>query len=48
MGARARDAMVDHLMGCNVCCAPKHQYCEQGAELRRAYLQAHHNATTPE
>jgi hypothetical protein len=38
------EAMINHLMACSACHAPKHRYCEQGAGRRRAYHDAHHRA----
>jgi len=34
------DAMINHLMACNDCHAPRARYCTQGADLRQAYLRA--------
>lgn len=37
----AHDAMIDHLAACPTCYAPRPRYCTEGADLRRAYLQAY-------
>lgn len=36
----AHDALINHLMACRACYAPRDRYCTTGAELRRAYRQA--------
>lgn len=35
------DELINHLMACSACYAPRARYCTEGAELRRAYLQAY-------
>ncbi len=37
----AHDALINHLMACSACYAPRARYCTEGADLRRAYLQAY-------
>ena len=34
----AHDAMINHIMACNACYAPRQRYCEQGADLHKAYI----------
>jgi hypothetical protein len=34
----AHEAMMNHVVACAACRAPQGRYCEQGADLRRAYL----------
>ena len=33
----AHNAMINHIMACNACYAPRQRYCEQGADLHKAY-----------
>ena len=40
----AHESMIDHVMACTACYAPKHRYCEQGAGLHRAYHDAYQSA----
>jgi hypothetical protein len=42
----AHDAMINHLMACKACYAPRARYCTEGAELRQAYLESYTNSTT--
>ncbi|PSF12355.1 hypothetical protein C7H09_03870 [Marinobacter fuscus] len=37
----AHDDLINHLMACSACYAPRARYCTEGADLRRAYLQAY-------
>jgi len=41
------EAMMNHVTGCTACRAPQGRYCNEGAELRRVYLDAHQSATSP-
>lgn len=42
------DAMINHLMACSACYAPRARYCTEGAELRRAHLESYQNAQQTE
>lgn len=44
----AHDDLINHLMACSACHAPRARYCTDGAELRRAYLESYQNAQQPE
>jgi len=44
----AHESFLNHAMACPACNAPQHRYCDTGAKLRRAYLQAYQNANQPE
>jgi len=35
------DELINHLMACSACYAPRARYCTEGADIRRAYLQAY-------
>ena len=37
----AHEAMINHVMACTACRAPQGRYCNEGADLRRVYLEAH-------
>jgi hypothetical protein len=41
------EAMMNHVTGCTACRAPQGRYCNEGADLRRVYLDAHQSATSP-
>jgi len=43
----AHEAMMNHVTGCAACCAPQGRYCNEGADLRRVYLDTHQSATSP-
>ena len=43
----AHEAMINHVMACTACRAPQGRYCNEGADLRRAYRDAHQSATSP-
>ncbi|PFG53112.1 hypothetical protein ATG98_2194 [Marinobacter sp. LV10R520-4] len=43
----AHEAMMNHVTGCTACRAPQGRYCNEGADLRRVYLEAHQSATSP-
>jgi hypothetical protein len=36
----AHKAMIDHVMSCTACRASQSRYCNEGADLRRVYLEA--------
>lgn len=38
----AHDAMIDHLMTCSACYAPRGRYCSDGERLRHDYLATYH------
>ena len=43
----AHEAMMNHVTACTACRAPQGRYCNEGADLRRAYRDAHQSATSP-
>ena len=43
----AHEAMMNHVTDCTACRAPQGRYCNEGADLRRAYRDAHQSATSP-
>jgi hypothetical protein len=43
----AHEAMINHVMACTACRAPQGRYCNEGADLRRVYRDAHQSATSP-
>jgi len=43
----AHEAMMNHVTDCTACRAPRGRYCNEGADLRRAYRDAHQSATSP-
>ncbi|ABM17748.1 hypothetical protein [Marinobacter nauticus] len=43
----AHDELINHLMACKACYAPRARYCTEGADLRRVYLESYTNSTNP-
>jgi len=43
----AHEAMMNHVTDCTACRAPQGRYCNEGADLRRVYRDAHQSATSP-
>jgi hypothetical protein len=43
----AHEAMMNHVTDCTACRAPQGRYCNEGADLRRAYWNAHQSAVSP-
>jgi hypothetical protein len=43
----AHEAMMNHVTDCTACRAPQGRYCNEGADLRRVYREAHQSATSP-
>jgi hypothetical protein len=42
----AHEAMMNHVTDCTACRAPQSRYCNEGANLRRAYRDAHQSAAS--
>ena len=43
----AHEAMMNHVTDCTACRASQGRYCNEGADLRRVYLDAHQSAASP-
>lgn len=43
----AHDAMINHLMACRTCYAPRGRYCPDGERLCHDYLAAYHQSVAP-